>query len=89
MAPKFASEVLVGTPNFASKNIGDRYPKFCPLNLRFDPKIRIFSQLLSLAVTEFPQGGGNSHRLGYEMCHFSRVLFQLENKFLGQDFSLE
>ena len=34
-------------------------------------------------------GGGNSHRLGYGMCHFSRVLFQLENRFLGQDFSLE
>ena len=25
-------------PNFASKNIGDRYPKFCPLNFRYNPK---------------------------------------------------
>ena len=42
----------------------------------------------------------NSHRLGYGMCHFLRVLFRLKNKFLGlfysfiikflgQDFSLE
>ena len=27
--------------------------------------------------------GDNSHRLGYGMCHFLRVLFWLENKFLG------
>ena len=26
---------------------------------------------------------GNSNILGYGMCHFMRVLFQLENKFLG------
>ena len=26
-------------------------------------------------------GGGNSHRLGYGMCHFLRVLFQMENNF--------
>ena len=25
-------------PNFASENIGDRYPKFCPLNFRYNPK---------------------------------------------------
>ena len=42
MAPKLASEILVGAPNFASKNLGDKYPKFCPLNFRFDPKIGIF-----------------------------------------------
>ena len=30
-------------PKFASKNIGDKYHKFCPLNFRFDPKIGIFS----------------------------------------------
>ena len=41
LAPKFASEVLVGAPNFASKNISDKYPKFCPLNFRYDPKIGI------------------------------------------------
>ena len=28
-------------------------------------------------------GGGNSHILGFGMCHFLKVLFQLENKFLG------
>ena len=52
LAPKFASEILVGAPNFASKNIGDKYPKFCLLNFRFDPKFGIFSQLLRLVVTE-------------------------------------
>ena len=41
LAPKFASESLVGAPYFASKNISDKYPKFCPLNsnFRYDPKI--------------------------------------------------
>ena len=40
LAPNFASETHVGAPNFASKNIGnhDRYPKFCPLNFRYNPK---------------------------------------------------
>ena len=34
-------------------------------------------------------GGGNSHRLGYRMCYFLRVLFVwLENKFLGLFYSL-
>ena len=32
--------------------------------------------------------GDNSHRLGYGMCHFLRVHFQLENKFLGLFYSL-
>ena len=58
--PRGGTSILGGregdlAPNFASKNIGDKYPKFCPLNLRFDPKIRIFSQLLCLVVTEFPK----------------------------------
>ena len=52
MAPKFASEILVEAPNFASKNLGEKYPKFCPLNFRFDPKIGIFPQLLRLVITE-------------------------------------
>ena len=55
LAPKFASEILVGAPNFASKNISDKYPKFCPLNLRYDPKIGSFPQLLRLVVTELPK----------------------------------
>ena len=38
LALKFASEVH-GAPNFASKNIGDKYPKFFPLNFRYDLKI--------------------------------------------------
>ena len=38
LAPNFASEIHVGAPNIASKNIGDRYPKFCPLNFRYNPK---------------------------------------------------
>ena len=31
--------------------------------------------------------GDNSHRLGYGMCHFFRVLFRLKNKFLGLFYS--
>ena len=38
LSPNFASEIHVGTPNFASKNIDDRYPKFCPLNFRYNCK---------------------------------------------------
>ena len=38
LAPKFASEVRVRAPNFASKNNGDKYPKICPLNFRYNPK---------------------------------------------------
>ena len=55
LAPNFASEILVGAPNFASKNINDKYPKFCNLNFRYDPKIGTFSQLLRLLVTERPK----------------------------------
>ena len=39
LAPKFASEIRVRSPEFASKDIGDKYPKFCPFNFRYDPKI--------------------------------------------------
>ena len=42
LARKFASEILVGAPNFASKNISDKYPKFCSLNFKYGPKIGIF-----------------------------------------------
>ena len=42
LAPKFASQILVEASNFASKSIGNKYPKFCRLNFRYDPKIRIF-----------------------------------------------
>ena len=38
LAPKFASEIHVGAPNFASKNIDDKYPKLCSLNFRYNPK---------------------------------------------------
>ena len=55
LAPNFASEILVGAPNFTSKNINDKYPKFCPLNFRYDPKIGIFPQFLRLVVTELPK----------------------------------
>ena len=55
LAPTFASEILVGAPNFASKNLDDKYPKFCPLNFRFDPKIGDFPQLLRLVTTELPK----------------------------------
>ena len=55
MAPNFASEILVGAPNFASKTINDKYPKFCYLNFRYDPKIGTFPQLLRPVVTELPK----------------------------------
>ena len=54
LVPKFASEILVGAPNFASKNISDKYPIFCPLNFRYDPRAENFSQLLSLLSQNFP-----------------------------------
>ena len=34
---KFVSELRA--PNFATKHIGEKYPKLCPLNFRYDPKI--------------------------------------------------
>ena len=57
LAPKFASGILdlVGAPNFASNSTSDKYPKFCPLNFRYDPRIGTFSQLLRLVVTELPK----------------------------------
>ena len=39
LATKFASEIRVRALNFATKNIGEEYPKLCPLNFRYDPKI--------------------------------------------------
>ena len=55
LAPKFASEILVGAPNLASKNISDKYLKLCPVNFRYHPKIGTFSQLLRLVMTELPK----------------------------------
>ena len=55
LAPNFASEILVGAPNFPSKNINDKYPKFCPLNFRYDPKLGLFPNFLRLVVTELPK----------------------------------
>ena len=43
LAPKFASQILVEAPNFASKSIGNKYPKFCYLNFRYDTKITFAS----------------------------------------------
>ena len=39
LATKLASEIRVIAPNFATKNIDEKYPTFCPLNFRYDPKI--------------------------------------------------
>ena len=41
LATKFAPEIRVRAraPNFATKHIGEKYPKLCPLNFRYDPKI--------------------------------------------------
>ena len=70
LAPNFASEIFVEAPNFASKNINDKYPKFCPLNFRYDPKIGTFSQLLRLLVTELP-------RFFLLFCELGRTLPQI------------
>ena len=70
LAPNFASEILVGAPNFASKNINDKYPKFCPLNFRYDPKIGTFSQLLRLLMTELP-------KFFLLFCELGRTLSQI------------
>ena len=37
---------LTSVSNFASKIIDVKYPKFCPLNFRYDPKIRVFFLLI-------------------------------------------
>ena len=55
LASKSASEILVGAPNFASKNISDKIPQILPLNFRYDPKIGTFPQLLCLVATELPK----------------------------------
>ena len=55
LAPKFAFEILVGSPSSASKDISDKYPKFCPLNFRYDPKIGTFPKLLRLVLTELSE----------------------------------
>ena len=41
LATKFAPEIRVRAraPNFATKHMGEKYPKLCPLNFRYDPKI--------------------------------------------------
>ena len=38
LGPNFASEIRVRAPNFASKNIGDKYLKLPTLNFRYNPK---------------------------------------------------
>ena len=38
LASKFASEIRVRAPNFASKNMGDKYPKLCPFSFRYNSK---------------------------------------------------
>ena len=55
LAKKIASEIRFRAPNFASINVGDKYPKFCPLNFRYNPKIGILSQRLRLVVTKLPK----------------------------------
>ena len=37
------------------KNINDNYPKFYPMNFRYDPRMGTFSQRLRLVVTELPK----------------------------------
>ena len=55
LAPKFASEIIVGAPILSPKIWVTKYPKFYPLNFRYDPKIGNFPQLLRLVVTELPK----------------------------------
>ena len=69
LAPNFASEILVGATNFAYKIIIDKYPKFCPLNFRYDPKIETFSQLLRFVVTELPKFFHLFGELGWTLPH--------------------
>ena len=52
---KFAPEIRFRAPNFASKNKGDKQPKFCHLNFRYDPDIGILSQFFHLVVPELPK----------------------------------
>ena len=68
---------------------------FCVFMVR---DMNFFGKNLSNYICIIPRGG-NSHKLGYEMCHFLGyflgwkinfwVYFIACNKFLGQDFSLE
>ena len=46
---------LIEPQIFASKNTGDKYPKLCTLNFRYDPEIETFSQLLRLVVIKLPK----------------------------------
>ena len=39
------SNLKIRAPNIASQNIVDKYPNFCPLNFRCDPKIGILPKL--------------------------------------------
>ena len=55
LAPNFASEILVGASNFASKNINDKYPLILPSEFQICPQNWDFPQLLRLVVTELPK----------------------------------
>ena len=46
---------LLEPQSLPPKNINDNYPKFYPLNFRYDPRMGTFSQLLRLVVTELPK----------------------------------
>ena len=48
---KFLLEPQILPPKY----INDNYPKFYPLNFRYDPRMGTFSQLLRLVVTELPK----------------------------------
>ena len=55
------------------------------------PNVLILEQTNYSYITWGGGGGGrrgNSHRLGYGMCHFLRVLSRLKNKFLGLFYGL-
>ena len=53
LTPKFASEIRVGAPNFASKNTDDVYPKSYPLNFRSD-SVPIFGSCGTRTSQVFP-----------------------------------
>ena len=48
-------KLLLEPQTLPPKNINDNYPKFYPLNFRYDPRMGTFCQLLRLVVTELPK----------------------------------
>ena len=86
---------LQKTLSRACSYVGKLSPVFTSFIGPFEDKSGL--EFIQRVCTENPQEmhldsplltqGGNSHRLGYGMCHFLRVLFWLKNKDLGLFYS--